>query len=90
MGVLLKMFYRFKEGGMMSIFTLFRDHFFFPDDEYACSSEHTAFAFTLRHRYAVTSDTRYAIVAHSVTARSALMVVIQRQLERYYWSVEST
>jgi len=76
---------RFKEGEIMLIFILFRDHFFF-----SMTSTPLVFAFMLRDRYAVTSDTRYAIVAHSVTARSALMAVIQRQLERYYRSVEST
>lgn len=63
----------------------------FPDDEYAFERAHRSRSH-LRYviARAVTSDTRYAIVAHSVTARSALMVVIQRQLERYYRSVEST
>lgn len=68
----------------MSIFVFFST-IAFPDDEYAF--ERVYRVTSLLHRYV-----RHALCnrLHSVTARGVLIAVIQRQLERYYQSVEST
>jgi len=63
---------------------------FFASFDYFFPLWRTRIYVLLRHHYVVMSDMRYAIVVYGVTVRGALMAAIQRQLERYYRSVEST